>query len=353
MFNKICHSREGGDDNFRQIINWFLIMLVLATGPLACDFRIVRRDAVQVVKKKILVGHSGQVILASFSPDNKDVLTVSSKDDTARLWDVNNGRFIRMFKEPGLTSAFFNPNGHTIGMTTGLSLAKIIDAETGDEVRKIDGKKELYSGSFSPNGNELAVVSPYGFIKIFNVSTGDLLLKIDNLGTFAGYVMFSPDGQAIVTIVRAGVGAKGDGTTLALFDAQSGQKRLSINNAAQAYVTGGGTLSPAFSPDSKKVVTQSSDNTAKVFDAENGALLLTLTGHKDDVMSARFSPDGKKIVTASKDKTAKVWNAETGALLATLRGHSDIVQSACFSPSGKEIVTASGDETAIIWYLAR
>ena len=64
-------------------------------------------------------------------------------------------------------------------------------------------------------------------------------------------------------------------------------------------------------------------------------------GMIDYVNSAEFSPDGKRIVTASGDNTARIWDAETGKLLHTLTGHEDRVNSAEFSPDGKRIVTAS------------
>ena len=41
-------------------------------------------------------------------------------------------------------------------------------------------------------------------------------------------------------------------------------------------------------------------------------------GHTDEVKAASFSPDGKKIVTASRDNTSKIWDAATGVLLASL-----------------------------------
>ena len=67
-------------------------------------------------------------------------------------------------------------------------------------------------------------------------------------------------------------------------------------------------------------------------------------------MSAAFSPDGKRIVTASSDKTARLWDAETGKPIGEpLRGHEDDVRSAAFSPDGKRIVTASDDKTARLW----
>ena len=48
-------------------------------------------------------------------------------------------------------------------------------------------------------------------------------------------------------------------------------------------------------------------------------------------------------MTASWDRTAKVWNAETGTELFTLTGHDSKVYSAVYSPDGRRIVTAGED----------
>src|SRR5262249_14133390 len=115
-----------------------------------------------------------------------------------------------------------------------------------------------------------------------------------------------------------------------------------------------------------RMVTVSSDDTARVWDAENGEELSVISGHKQQihqieteaiypvlvkswVSSAEFSPDGNTVVTASPDRTARIWNTSGGDQKAQMIGHDGPVSSASFSPDGRHVVTASDDGTARIW----
>ena len=62
-------------------------------------------------------------------------------------------------------------------------------------------------------------------------------------------------------------------------------------------------------------------------------------------MSCAFSPDGAHIATASYDNTARIWEAETGAVLRTLEGHDGSVYCCAFSPDGARVVTATFHKT--------
>ena len=77
------------------------------------------------------------------------------------------------------------------------------------------------------------------------------------------------------------------------------------------------TFGPALT---HRIVTASSDNTARIWDAATGKQIAPLEGHTGGVNSASFSADGHRIVTASSDKTARIWDAATGKQIAPLEG---------------------------------
>ena len=112
-------------------------------------------------------------------------------------------------------------------------------------------------------------------------------------------------------------------------------------------------LSASFSPDGKRIVSASADNTLRIWDVATGKPIGSpMYGHTDYVRFASFSPNGKHIVSASDDKTLRLWDATTGKSLGVpLTGHSGWVLSAVFSPNGKRIVSASKDKTIRIWDL--
>ena len=64
--------------------------------------------------------------------------------------------------------------------------------------------------------------------------------------------------------------------------------------------------------------------------------------HEGAVWSAQFSPDGQRVVTASSDQTARVWDAATGNPIGEPMNHDEIPHRAQFSPDGQRVVTAGG-----------
>ncbi len=68
-------------------------------------------------------------------------------------------------------------------------------------------------------------------------------------------------------------------------------------------------------------------------------------GHGDDVRTAVLTPDGERVVTASSDGTARIWDAASGRPLAVLAGHRAGVVAAKVSPAGDAVLTFAHDGT--------
>ena len=112
--------------------------------------------------------------------------------------------------------------------------------------------------------------------------------------------------------------------------------------------------SVAFSPDGSLIAAGDGglgdEGTIRLYNAATGDPFGSpLTGHQSLVSSVHFSPDGKRLVSGSYDNTVMVWDPSTGEQLCQLRGHTDVVTSVCFSSDGKELASGSQDSTVRNW----
>jgi WD40 repeat protein len=167
------------------------------------------------------------------------------------------------------------------------------------------------------------------------------LMSTRQLAVFSGHtdrvsaVAFSPDGTRVIT--------GSSDNTARLWDARDGKPLATL----QGHTAAVGMV--AFSPDGTRVITGSSDNTARLWDARDGKPLATLQGHTRRVLAVAFSPDGTRVLTGSLDYTARLWDARDGKPLTTLQGHTESVPAVAFSPNGTQVLTGSSDNTARLW----
>jgi WD40 repeat protein len=74
-----------------------------------------------------------------------------------------------------------------------------------------------------------------------------------------------------------------------------------------------------------------------------------MDGHTDSVNSVAFSHDSTRIVSGSTDQSVRIWDASTGEEVLKLDGHTDRVNSVAFSHDGTRIVSGSDDRCVRIW----
>jgi WD40 repeat protein len=103
----------------------------------------------------------------------------------------------------------------------------------------------------------------------------------------------------------------------------------------------------AYSPDGQWIATTSTDHTARVWDAETGALRATLQ-HTDWVFTVAFSRDSRLVASGGSDHTVRVWDVSAGREIVALPV-SAATRQVAFSPDGSTLLTASGSNAVKLW----
>ncbi len=74
-----------------------------------------------------------------------------------------------------------------------------------------------------------------------------------------------------------------------------------------------------------------------------------LSGHNGAVMMAAFAEDNDRVVTASSDLTAKLWDVRTGQVLQSWGQHTGPLYCLSVSGDGRTLVTGAQDNTLRVW----
>lgn len=148
-------------------------------------------------------------------------------------------------------------------------------------------------------------------------------------------VVITPDSKCIVS--------GSSDTCIKVWDLESGQLLQSFQGST-------GVNSIVITHDSQVIVISSSDsNTIQILNLDNGQLLRSLRGHAGGINAVAVTPDGNQIISGSNDKTIKVWDLESGRLQHSLEKHKDKICTVTVAPNGNWIVSGSDDKTIKVW----
>ncbi len=379
---------------------------------LLCCFTICTGNMLfaQTPKLIIPIGHTGEILSASFSPDGKKILTVSA-DGTAKLWDAGTGIVLKNYKSGGdassvnVTAATFSPDGHYVSINYEDHELSIWETITGKRVWDWSGTASddwipvrTVDKHFSADGKRIAMFSSYYADTIVNTTDPVIYNMADQRPVFSlkGHkapvtsLCFSPDGKYIITAsadstlktwnTRNGkmittvrfktdsiqvlwvipnsqsvmITVKGIAKILDIqtgkqrnLDMESGMKQAEIVYEVDVYGKFIAGLSGYFEYNMDN--SMNGYETVTIWNAQTGKRLYKkhgLAAYEDGTL---FSPNGKQLILIKADSTVDILDAATGKLIEKLKGFKSLVRTAAYSANNEKIITTLCDGFLNVW----
>ena len=308
-------------------------------------YEICKWDAKTAAHVKTFGKNSGELLCINVSPDGTRLVT-GGRDTQVRVWDPMSGRLEKTLSGHTalITSVRFSPDGeHLLSAGWDRSIRRW-NLSKGTVVQTLNGAGGyVFDIDFSSDGRRIVSTQLDHTVKIWESADRQF-------GTVLRGHTSAVNSLAVTRDERIVSGS--NDRTVKVWDAVSGTVLKSMNEHKQE-VRGVGV-----SHDGKRLISVSDDDTIRVrnlADPPSNRVIKRprrqLFGFSNQVDCATFSPDDRLIATGSWDKVVRVWNANTGELVKSLTGHTRAITCVAFSPDGKTLASSSNDGTVRLWDL--
>lgn len=288
------------------------------------------------VHSRRLLSPAKSFALAVWAPDGRHI-AMTEPDEPPRIFDVASGRELTTLNDHNvfrddIGALSFSPDGKFLAVGTERQRVSIWEWSARRFVGQLVGHQATVSGIvFSADGERLLTVSADHTARLWDWRNRQTVALLPGHTDAILGAALSADARRAATVQLGGL--------TRVFALPEG--RLLFSAADEA----GRTYNVGFSPDGGSLVV--GGMRPRVLDANDGALRRELHGHLDAVSAAQFSRDGRRILTASTDQTIRLWDAESGQVLHILTFDDRDFSSVEFSPDGAQLLFGSMSQHSV------
>jgi len=288
-------------------------------------------------------GHTHSVTGVIHLAGRQRIITCSD-DGSLRLWNCKNGLQIGKDWRDGerrVNAIALSPDGKTVASGSDDGAVRLWDIERGKMINKWTGHiGGLQAVSWGRDGNRLLSCSGDETIKVWNVESGDsetlgpIATTPDATFNIGRATVLSPDQTMIAT----------GGRDIKIWDAKTFEllTTLAVQQKAHSLVwaADGKTLISG-SHEGGDIITWNTTTWKRT--------ALWSTEHVFCIIAIAISPNGRILASASFDQTARLWNFENGQPISSPLQHPNSVLCISFSADGELLATGCHDNNAYMW----